>query len=134
MKKIISIIILIILFAFTLGIVYKVEAAEVIDESTESKLVEMKEEQLKSIEDYEEKYGSRAYGVTAYVLHIVQVYSIPVCFLGIAVSFIYKVIIGGREMSNYEKGLGMMVSFITLTIICQVLPLVFAVVVKFGRE
>ena len=37
-------------------------------------------------------------------------------------------------MSNYEKGLGMMVSFITLTIICQVLPLVFAVVVKFGRE
>ena len=134
MKKIISIIISIILFTFILGIVYKVEAAEVIDESTESKLVEMKEEQLKSIEDYEEKYGSRAYGVTAYVLHIVQVYSIPVCFLGIAVSFIYKVIIGGREMSNYEKGLGMMVSFITLTIICQVLPLVFAVVVKFGRE
>ena len=134
MKKIISILIAIILCIFILGIINKVEAAEVINEDTESKLVEMKEEQLKSIEDYEEKYGSRAYGVTAYVLHIVQVYSIPVCFLGIAVSFIYKVIIGGREMSNYEKGLGMMVSFITLTIICQVLPLVFAVVVKFGRE
>ena len=109
-------------------------AAEVINEETESKLVEIKEKQLKSIEDYEEKYGSKTYGVTAYVLHIVQLYSIPICFFGIVISMIYKVIIGGRQMANLEKGLGMMVSIVTLTIICQVLPLIFAIVVKFGRE
>jgi hypothetical protein len=37
-------------------------------------------------------------------------------------------------MENVEKGLGMMVAIVTITIICQVLPLIFAIVVKVGRE
>ena len=32
-----------------------------------------------------------------------------------------------------EKGLYMMISFITILVICQILPLAFAIVVKFGR-
>lgn len=134
MKKILTIMISVLILISLIGTINKVHAAEVINEETESKLVEIKEKQLKSIEDYEEKYGSKTYGITAYVLHIVQLYSIPVCFFGIVVSMIYKVIIGGRQMANLEKGLGMMVSIVTLTIICQVLPLIFAIVVKFGRE
>ncbi len=134
MKKILTIIVSILILISLAGTINKVHAAEVINEETESKLVEIKEKQLKSIEDYEEKYGSKTYGVTAYVLHIVQLYSIPICFFGIVISMIYKVIIGGRQMANLEKGLGMMVSIVTLTIICQVLPLIFAIVVKFGRE
>lgn len=134
MKKILTIIVSILILISLAGTINKVRAAEVINEETESKLVEIKEKQLKSIEDYEEKYGSKTYGVTAYVLHIVQLYSIPICFFGIVISMIYKVIIGGRQMANLEKGLGMMVSIVTLTIICQVLPLIFAIVVKFGRE
>lgn len=134
MKKILTIMVSILILISLAGTINKVHAAEVINEETESKLVEIKEKQLKSIEDYEEKYGSKTYGVTAYVLHIVQLYSIPICFFGIVISMIYKVIIGGRQMANLEKGLGMMVSIVTLTIICQVLPLIFAIVVKFGRE
>ena len=134
MKKILAIIVSILILISLAGTINKVHAAEVINEETESRLVEIKEKQLKSIEDYEEKYGSKTYGVTAYVLHIVQLYSIPICFFGIVISMIYKVIIGGRQMANLEKGLGMMVSIVTLTIICQVLPLIFAIVVKFGRE
>lgn len=106
----------------------------VISEETESKLIEIKESQAKSLEQYKEKYGSDTYGFTAYILHLVQVYSIPVCFLGIVISVMYRVVMGTRNLENAEKGLGMSVAIITITIICQVLPLIFAVVVKLGKE
>ena len=114
----------------------KVYADNIIQEVTEpqSTLVELKENQAKSLEEYKQKYGSDAYGLTAYILHVVQIYSIPFCFLGIVISIIYKVVIGARHLENAEKGLGMIVAMVTITIICQVLPLIFAIVVKVGRE
>ena len=102
--------------------------------SANGNLLKLKENQAKSLDDYKQKYGSDSYGLTAYILHVVQVYSIPFCFLGIVISIIYKVIIGSRHLENAEKGLGMIVAVVTLTIICQVLPLIFALVVKLGRE
>lgn len=106
----------------------------IIDEKTESGLVEIKNDQLKTIKDYQEKYGSDSYGTTAYVLHVVQIWSIPICFLGIVVGVICDYVIGLKHLEVKEKGLALIVTFVTLTIICQVLPLVFAIVVKFGRE
>ena len=136
MKKMLIIIAVIIILM--MGIIAingnKVYASEVIDSKTEGELVQIKEEQVKTLEQYIEKYGSEAYGWTAYILHGIQVYSIPLGFLGIAISAIYRFIIGARHMGNVEKGLGLMVTFITLVIICQVLPLIFAIVVKFGKE
>ena len=107
---------------------------KVITNETESKIVQLKEKEMKSLEDYRERYGSDSYGLTAYILHKIQVYSIPFCFLGILVGGIWNYVIGIRHLEAQEKGLAMMVSFVTLTIICQVLPLVFTIVVKFGRE
>ncbi len=104
-----------------------------IDESTESKLIEIKNNAENSLEDYKEKYGSDAYGLVAYILNIVRIYSIPLCFLGIAIGAIHQYIIGIRKLDTLEKGLGLIVTFVTLLIICQVLPLAFAVFVKFGR-
>ena len=106
----------------------------VIQESTESKLVELKEKELKSLEDYQETYNSKSYGLTAYILHKVQIYSIPFCFLGIIVGAICSYVLGIRHLETQEKGMALMVSFVTLAIICQVLPLIFTIVVKFGRE
>ena len=105
-----------------------------ITNETESTLVELKEKEMKSLEDYKETYGSDAYGLTAYILHKLQIYSIPFCFLGIMVGGIYNYVLGIRHLEIQEKGLALMVSFVTLAIICQVLPLVFTIVVKFGRE
>ncbi len=105
----------------------------VIDNETETQLVEIKEKSEKSLEYYKEKYGSDAYGMTAYVLHIISIYSIPFCFLGIAISGIYQYVIGIRKLDVKEKGLALMVTFITTLVICQILPLAFAIVVKFGR-
>ena len=109
-------------------------ATTAIDNETESNLIKIKEEQIKTLDEYIEKYGSQVYGWTAYILHGIQIYSIPLCFLAIAISAIYRFVIGARHMGNAEKGLGLMVTFVTLTIICQVLPLIFAIVVKFGKE
>lgn len=112
------------------------EESSMLDEITteQSNLIKLKENQAKTLEEYKIKYGSDSYGLTAYILHVVQVYSIPFCFLGIIISIIHKVIMGARHLENAEKGLGMIVAVVTLTVICQVLPLVFALVVKLGRE
>lgn len=106
----------------------------VIDNKTESKLVELKEKELSSIEDYEETYGSKSYGLTAYILNKVRIYSIPFCFLGILAGAIYDYVVGIRHMEAKEKGIALMISFVTIGVICQVLPLIFTIVVKFGRE
>lgn len=105
----------------------------VLDEETEGEIVEAIEKSKKDLEYYKEKYGSDAYGMTAYVLHLISIYSIPFCFLGIAISGIHQYIIGIRKLDTQEKGLTMMVTFVTTLVICQILPLAFAIVVKFGR-
>ena len=106
---------------------------QVISNDTESKLVEIKETQLKTIEDYKEKYGSDVYGITAYALNLIRIYSIPFCFLGIAISAIYQYVIGIRKLDVRYKGFYTMIAFITIFVICQVLPLIFAIVVKSWR-
>ncbi len=104
-----------------------------IDNETESKIVEIKENAANSLEDYKEKYNSDSYGTVAYILNLVRIYSIPLCFLGIAIGAIHQYIIGIRKLDTLEKGMGLIVTFVTLLIICQILPLAFAVFVKFGR-
>lgn len=114
----------------------KVYAAKdkIIKNETESKLVELNEKELKSREDFENVYGSKTYGLTAYILHKVRIFSIPFCFLGILAGAVYDYVIGIRHLEVKEKGLALIISFITIGVICQVLPLVFTIVVRFGRE
>ena len=132
MKKIVAIIILLMtLVIFGYGQVYAAE--NIIDEQQESQLIKIKENTAKTLEEYKQKYGSDAYGLTAYILNLIRIYSIPLCFLGIAISAIYQYVIGIRKLDTQEKGLVMMISFITILVICQILPLAFAIVVKFGR-
>ena len=134
MKRAILIATLLVIIFSILICTNKVYAAEqVIDEETESKLVEIKDNASNSLEDYKEKYGSDVYGVVAYILNLVRIYSIPLCFLGIAIGAIHQYVIGIRKLDTLEKGMGLIVTFVTLLIICQVLPLAFAIFVKFGR-
>jgi len=96
-------------------------------------LVQMKEKTQSELDEYIEKYGSESYGLTAFVLKKVQVYSIPLCFLGVAISAIYQYIIGIRKLDTRDKGFYSLVGFVTIFVICQVLPLVFAIVIKGWR-
>ena len=108
-------------------------SGEIISEETKSQLVEIKDKELKSIEDYNEAYGSTTYGLVAYILDKVRVYSIPVAFLGIAIAAIYQYVIGIRKLDVRDKGFGAMIGIVTMLIICQILPLIFAIVVKGWR-
>ena len=101
--------------------------------STMNQLVEMKDNEKKTLEDYVQAYGSETYGLTAYILNKVQVYSIPFCFIGVAISAIYQYVLGIRKLDTRDKGFAIMISIITIFIIAQVLPLIFAIVVKGWR-
>ena len=102
-------------------------------DSAISQIVENKAKEKQTLEDYKEAYGSDAYGLTAYILNRVQIMSIPFCFLGIALSAIYQYILGIRKLDTRDKGYAIMISVITIFIIAQVLPLIFAIVVKGWR-
>ena len=134
MKKVIAIVIVII--AVLLFCSSNVLATnEILDSNTTSKLIELSENQKKELADYVEEYGSEAYGFTAFVLSKIQIFSIPFCFLGIAISAIYQYVIGIRKLDVRYKGFYTMIAFITLFVIAQVLPLVFVIVIKgFGRS
>ena len=132
MKKIV-IGVLMILMVLGIFSTYSLAAEEVLSNETESVLVDIKTKSEKQIEEYSEKYGSKTYGFTAYILNLIRIYSIPFCFLGIAISGIYQYVIGIRKLDTKEKGLALMVFFITVLVICQILPLAFTIFVKFGR-
>jgi hypothetical protein len=126
-------IIVTIIFSFN-NVLAQSEHNEIISNDTKSQLVNITNKEKKSIEDYYDLYGSKTYGTVAYVLNKVRVYSIPLCFLGIAISAIYEYILGIRHMETRDKGFNMMITIITIFVICQVLPLVFAIIIKGWRN
>lgn len=132
MKKIV--IALIIVMAVFCGCSVYATTDNILSESGAGQLVEIKEKELKEMEDYTESYGSEAYGFTAYILNKVRIYSIPLCFVGIAVGAIWQYVIGIRKLDLHDRGMFLIISFVTILVICQILPLVFAIVVKGFRN
>ena len=132
MKKVIAIIsILFLLMGCT-----SVYAANQVTETTQSttgKIIEIKDKELKTLEEYKEAYGSDAYGLTAFLLSKIRVYSIPFGFVAIIIAAIYQYIIGIKKLDVRDKGFALMIASVTIVVICQVLPLVFAIVVKGWR-
>lgn len=131
MKKIVAILFIVICI-FGITSVYATNT-NIISKETESKLVQIKDKELKSIEDYKKAYGSDSYGYTAYILNKVRTYSIPFCFIGVAVGAIYQYVIGIRKIDIRDRGFMLIIGFVTIFVICQVLPLIFAIVVKSWR-
>ncbi len=104
-------------------------ADETLKSESTGRLLELKTHELNTIEDYKEKYGSETYGVTAYILDRVRIYSIPLVFIGVAFSAIYQYIIGLKRLDIRDKGFSSMIAIITIGVICQILPIVFAIVI-----
>lgn len=133
MKKVIAII-FIILIIFGITNVYATSENEVLTPDTATgNLVELKEKAWNSLQDYQAAYGDDTYGLAAYILNIVRIYSIPFGFVGIVIAAIYRYVIGIRKLDVQDKGFGVLVAIITVMVICQVLPLIFAIVVRGWR-
>jgi hypothetical protein len=132
-KKMI-IMLVVVMLSFGTVAVYAVENTTnentLTQESTATTLIGIKEDQLNTMEDYKAKYGSDTYGMVAYILHLVQVYSIPLGLVGIAFCAIYEYVIGLKKLDIRDKGFNSMIATVTIIIICQALPLIFAIVVK----
>lgn len=99
-------------------------------ESSATTLVDEKQEQENKLEKFKKDYGSDTYGIVAYILDLIRWWSIPLGILGIAICAIYEYIIGIKKLDIRDKGFNTMIAVITIIIICQILPLVFAVVIK----
>ena len=113
--------------------VFAITGEEVLESNQATELVEMKETTKDKMGEYIEKYGSTPYGITAYILNGLRIYSIPFCFIGIAIGSIYQYVIGIRKLDVRDKGFALIITFVTILLICQVLPLIFAVVVNGWR-
>ena len=130
-KKVLSCCFIILLFVLSGQMVYA-DSVNQLEAQGAGQLVQIKENSEKKLEDYKEEYGSDAYGIAAYILNAVRIYSIPVCFVGIAIGGIYQVI-GIRKLDERDRGFGIMIGCITVLVIAQLLPLIFAIVVKGWR-
>ena len=130
-----KVVILLIVALMIIGInsVYAVDGEEVLNSDQAAEIVQMKESSKAKLEDYIDKYGSTPYGVAAYILNGLRIYSIPTCFIGIAIGSIYQYVIGIRKLDVRDKGFALIVTFVTILLICQVLPFIFAIVVNFWR-
>ena len=136
LKKISIVAVLAVIIIGTLSFLptaYAVTGEEVLGSDQATELVEIKESTKGKLDEYIEKYGSTPYGVAAYILNIVRTYSIPFCFVGIVVGSIYQYMLGIRKLDVRDKGFALVVTFVTVLLICQVLPLIFAIVVNGWR-
>lgn len=135
MKKIIVGILLILMVVLTINTTVYAEVETISDtaETNADKISGMKETVTEKIASYSEKYESEAYGLAAYILHLAQVFSIPICFVGIVIGALNQYVLGTRRLDKKHKGYGIIMTFVTLLVICQVLPLLFTVVVMGWR-
>ena len=85
-------------------------------------------------QEYTEKYGSDVYWMAGYIIEeIVQPYSIPLCILGIVVGLVFQYVMGTRRLDYKHRGFGTVIIFVTILVVCQVLPFIYALVVTGWR-
>lgn len=134
MKKVIVGIILVLILSLSIStIVFAQDSTITIGEKNANEILTLKDKVSTQIAEYSEKYESDAYGLAAFILNTVRIYSIPVCFIGIVIGALNQYVLGTRRLDKKHKGYGIIMTFVTLLCICQVLPLIFTIVVMGWR-
>lgn len=131
MKKFIVGITLVLVFTLAINsVVLATNNANTQEENNAKEILTLKDKINAKIEKYSEKYESDAYGLAAYILNdVVRYYSIPICFIGIVIGALNQYVLGTRRLDKKHKGYGIIMTFVTLLVVCQVLPLLFTIVV-----
>lgn len=129
MKKTIAVI-LIILYILSIGTVVFGTEVNTLENNNKNDVEEMKSKMEVKREEYTEKYGSDAYWLAGFIIEeIVQPYSIPFCFIGIVVGLLFQYVLGTRRLDYKHRGFSTVIVFVTILLICQVLPFIYALVV-----
>lgn len=129
MKKTIAII-LVSLCILSIGTVAFGTEVNTLENNNKNDVEEMKSKMEVKKEEYTEKYGSEAYWLAGFILEeVVQPYSIPFCFIGIVVGLLFQYVLGTRRLDYKHRGFSTVIVFVTILVICQVLPFIYALVV-----
>ena len=129
MKKTIAVI-LIILCILSIGTVVFGTEVNTLENNNKNDVEEMKSKMEVKREEYTEKYGSDTYWLAGFIIEeIVQPYSIPFCFIGIVVGLLFQYVLGTRRLDYKHRGFSTVIVFVTILLICQVLPFIYALVV-----
>lgn len=129
MKKTIAVI-LIILCILSIGTVVFGTEVNTLENNNKNDVEKMKSKMEVKREEYTEKYGSDAYWLAGFIIEeIVQPYSIPFCFIGIVVGLLFQYVLGTRRLDYKHRGFSTVIVFVTILLICQVLPFIYALVV-----
>lgn len=131
MRRIIIGIILVIILGLAFNtVVFATDNVATSEEKNANEILTLKDQINEKIEKYSEEYESEAYGLVAFILNdIVRYFSIPICFIGIVIGALNQYVLGTRRLDKKHKGYGIIMTFVTLLVICQVLPLIFTLVV-----
>lgn len=134
MKKIaLTIVVLLITIIMLTGSAFAVEEKNIIETTEKVGIMKEKNQIQAKINEYIESYDSETYGTTAFILDTIRIYSIPLCFVGIVIGALYQYVLGTRRLDYKHRGFGVIIASITVLVICQVLPLIFLIVVKGWR-
>ena len=132
-KSIAGIVILMLGIFMAISPVYATEINN-LEEKNKSEMSQVQDEMEQKKIEYTKKYGSEEYWLAGYILEeIVRIYSIPICFVGIAAGAIFQYVLGTRRLDYKHRGFGLIITFVTILVICQVLPFVYAIVVTGWR-
>lgn len=93
------------------------------------KILDNMSKKERKIAEYTDKYNDRNLATVAYVLDRIQLYSIPVCIIGLTWGAFNFYIIGEKKLDKKEQGFGFIVAFLCGLAVFQVIPFVFALLV-----
>ena len=134
MKKTVALIIILMISILMISSTVYATEVNTLEENNKSEMSQVRNEMDQKKIKYTEKYGSEEYWLAGYILEeIVRVYSIPICFVGIAAGAIFQYVIGTRRLDYKHRGFGLIITFVTILVICQVLPFIYAIVVTGWR-
>ena len=109
-----------------------VEGDEALPSKQKTELFKIQEQSRDALTKSKEKYKNNAvYGTIAYVLNIVRLISVPFVVVGYLISIVYEFIVGMKRREMVRKGRGMRITILSTFVMAQILPLIFAVVIKF---
>ena len=104
---------------------------EIMPETSKTRLLGLRDSSLKTLEKYRNEYrNSIIYGTIAYILHMLSLISIPIVVILLIVSYVYDSVIGLKTRSLYNKGRLIRFHVLTFFVACQLIPLIFATVIK----
>ncbi len=110
----------------------KIEGDEALPSKQKTELFKIKEQSRDALTKSKEKYKNNAvYGTIAYILDIVRLTSLPFFVVGYLISIVYEFIVGMKRREMVRKGRGMRITMVSAFVMAQIMPLIFAIVIKF---